>query len=309
MKTFGQVLLPLDGSALSEGIIPYVAQISSGLGSRVTIMYVASLEEAASDKPEVTRTPRGPDMPVKDYLAEVEQILAGHGVPAVDSVMASGVPSVEIARHAEEQGCDLIAMATHGRSGLGKWVFGSTTDKVMHSTALPMLLLRPQDAPAQEPDGQLIRTTIVPLDGSALAEAVLPVVEVVATGLGLKVVLVRVALISSMVYAGFEPYGYSYDPKFDETMDRAADEYLQDKTSELQQKHIQADSQRLRGNPATQIIDFAEKTGAAMVIMSTHGRTGVGRWILGSVADRVLRSSHNPILLLRPEEASEQSDQ
>ena len=292
---FERILLPLDGSRLGEGIIPYVGQIARGFGARVTVLYVASPE--ASARPTITRVPDGKVVPVPAYLDEMEGPLAEAGVATADSDMVTGAPAAEIVRYAEGKGYNLIAMATHGRSGPGRWVYGSTTDKVLHSTRLAMLLLRPPTGPAPAPERLPVHTAIVPLDGSELAEAVLPTVVQVAARLDLKVALVRVVPTAAMGYGGFEPY--AYDPKIDEQIGAAADDYLRQKSDELKGQRVHVGWHRLRGYPATQIIELAERTGAGMIVMSTHGRSGVGRWVLGSVADRVLRSSHHPVLLMR----------
>lgn len=291
---FRKILVPLDGSELGAGILPYVGQLARGLGAHVTIMYVTTAQEAASGAAGLERVPEGRRGTVADYLGEMRETLRTSGVASSDTVIRSGVPSLEIVQHAQTSGYDLIAMATHGRSGLGRWVYGSTTDKVLHSTTLPMLLLRPRD---QRPAGGPIQSAVVPLDGSDLAEAALPAAEELAKRLGLKVALLRIVPSAAMVQGGFEPY--AFDPRVDEEMEKAADEYLKSKSDELRRRQVEVSSRRMRGYAADQIIDFAEGIGGGLIVMSTHGRSGVGRWVLGSVADRVLRSSNLPVLLLR----------
>lgn len=303
---YKKILLPLDGSELGEGILPYVGQIARGMLANVTVMYVTTLEQAASGKTSLVHVPEGQRESVSDYLREMREALERNGVKSTDALVRAGVPSVEIVEYSQAHGYDLIAMATHGRSGVGRWVYGSTTDKVLHSTSLPMLLLRPRDQKERAPGQTPIHTAIVPLDGSALAEAALPIAEDLAKRLSLKVALLRIVPAAAMIYGGFEPY--AYDPRIDEEMDKAAEEYLKEKSDALKQRQVHVAYHRMRGYPANQIVDFAEETGGGLIVMSTHGRTGVGRGVLGSVADRVLRSTSLPILLLRSAEPKDEAE-
>lgn len=296
---FRKILLPLDGSQLSEGIIPYASQLAAGLGAKLTVLYVAQPATGGrrAPAPSVTRVPEGTVMAVKDYLQEAEARLKQGGAPQVASQVVAGEPAPEIVRLAGAGGYDLIAMATHGRSGLGRWVFGSTTDKVLHSTALPMLLIRPKPSGQGQPAPRPINTLVVPLDGSSLAENVMPVAEGLSRWMTLKMAVLRIVPSVGMLYAGFEPY--AYDPALDKDLDKLAGQYLKNVTEGLQRQGVQATAHQLRGYAASQIISFAEGMPGSMVVMSTHGRSGVGRWLLGSVADRVVRSSSEPMLLIR----------
>lgn len=294
---YKKVLVPLDGSDLGESILPYVAQLARGLDAKITVMHVADVVRDAAGGGSLVHVPDGRKQSVKEYLHNSREVLQKNGVARTDVLATSGVPSVEIVEHGRRDGYDLIAMATHGRSGLGRWVYGSTTDKVLHSTDLPMLLLRPRAGGGTILDKAPMRTAIVPLDGSALAEEALPVAEELAKRLGLKVTLVRIVPMTTLAYSGLEPDAYY--GRIEEEMEKAADDYLKEKSDALRQKHVQVAYHSARGYPAGQLVDFAEQACNGVIIMTTHGRTGVGRWVLGSVADRVLRSACLPVLLLR----------
>lgn len=293
---YRKILLPLDGSRLSEGVVAYTAQIAAGVGAKITLLHVVTVQEATAGAPMVTGAPDDVHLPEGTYLKQVEENIRRYGAE-VDSWIAAGVPSVEVVRGAEEKGYDLIAMATHGRSGVGRWVFGSTTDKVLHSSKLPMLLVRPGAPSADVPHADTLRSLVVPLDGSALAEMVLPTVESLAGKLKLPVTLMRVVPTAGMIYAGLEPY--AYDPRIDEEFQKTAEDYLKKVAGGLRKKGITVTCEQRTGYAALHIIDFADAKKGSLVVMSTHGRSGVGRWIMGSVADRVLRATHRPILLFR----------
>ncbi len=285
---YKKILLTLDGSRLAERVLPYVAELAAGTGAHVTVFHV----DTPNDAPPVTEEYA---VPSDDYMTEISARLAWLGAPSVDGARRSGDAHTQIVGYAEDNGYDLVAMATHGESGLGRWAFGSTADKVLHTSNLPMFLLRPSELANR--DGKRIKCLVAPLDGSILAEIAIPVVADLAQRLAVPVSLVRAIPLPGTLAAGPEPYGF--DPRVDAAVEAAAEAYLNETGKHLQAKGVEAATKLKRGYPPNQIIAHAESIPGAVVVMSSHGRSGVGRWILGSVADRVLRSGAAPVLLLR----------
>ncbi len=289
---FSPVLLPLDGSALSEGILPLAIQFAEKSAQpKLTLVYVAG---NASEK--VNRSTGGATLTAHDYLNLVAKEAGRNSGVQVDTVVLEGKPAEEIVKYGQEKGFGLIAMATHGRSGVGRWVYGSTTDRVLQATNLPLFIVRPNEKALREAE-QIFKSIIVALDGSELGESVLPGVEGLAKRRGLEVIVLRVVPTATMAVAGAEPY--IYDPNLYSRIVDAANEYVAQKVTELIVRGVRATPKVLQGYPPQEIIDLAEKTPGSLVVMSTHGRSGVSRWVLGSVADRVLRASARPVLLLR----------
>jgi nucleotide-binding universal stress UspA family protein len=190
-------------------------------------------------------------------------------------------------------------MATRGRSGIGRWVYGSTTDKVPYGTALPMLVVRPQEGgPSTD---VTFRRLVLPLDGSELSESVIPHAEILARQMSLEVEVVRVVPTATMAYSsGFDTT--FFDPKVFDYISDNANDYAEQKAVELREMSLNTTSTVLQGDAPTRIIERADAAAGTLIVMSTHGRTGAGRWVLGSVADRVLRASHTPVLLVRSPE-------
>ena len=178
---FKKLLVPLDGSELAEGILPYVTQLANESGSPIVLVSVVD----AADRTETAA------FILKRYLEDVEDRLAAQEVEA-ESVVTVGRPAEQILRVAEREECDLIAMATHGRSAIGRGIFGSVTDKVMRASRLPTLAVAPERAARDGQPGVAVSTIVVPLDGSDLAETALPYAEELARELSLTVMLVRV---------------------------------------------------------------------------------------------------------------------
>ncbi|MBF8299207.1 MAG: UspA domain protein [Dehalococcoidia bacterium] len=285
---FKKVLIPVDGSRHSEAIIPQASQIAAALGAEVTVFHASGSNTPARES-EPGRVTQG-------YLNGLVSSVKAFGVAKVDSKMVPGPASAEITRIAEESGFDIIAMTTHGRSGVGRWAFGNTADKVLHTTSLPLLLVRPKAEGAPQAQ-RLTSALVLPLDGSDLAEAAIPAAVALAKGLKLPISLQQVVPPYGALYAGLEPQ--SYDPRIDKEIEDAAGAYLKSMVEKLRGMGVMATAEVSRGDAAGEIIDFAERFPDSMIVMSTHGRSGVGRWVLGSVAGRVVRAASVPVLLLR----------
>ena len=281
-----RILVPLDGSKLAEGVLPYVAHIAPGAGASVTLFHVGPPAGALNG----TLAP--------GYLDGVAETLKKEGMQ-VDTATVTGLAPLEIGQFALKNGYDLLAMSTHGRTGLNRWVYGSVTDRVLHTVDLPLLLVRPTGLEKVLTGDTPLRTVVTPLDGSRLAEAALPYAEALATRLGLEMKLIQVVPFLAMAYSGFD--SHIYDTKLEEQLEEDARGYLARMEEGLRGRGIAVSSTVVRGYPAVQIMELTQATEGSLVVMSTHGRSGMKRWILGSVADRVLRASGRPVYLIRPE--------
>jgi len=136
---FKRILVPLDGSKLAEGIIPLVEELAKVHQGEVTLFRVALAHTFPGADPtdhqvKVTRN-------AEEYLNEVDAKLKGAGVN-VNAVVCYGRDAEEIVRYAKDENMDLIAMSTHGRTGLGQFLLGSVASKVIHTATVPILLHR-----------------------------------------------------------------------------------------------------------------------------------------------------------------------
>jgi nucleotide-binding universal stress UspA family protein len=143
----------------------------------------------------------------------------------------------------------------------------------------------------------MYKKILVPLDGSTLAEAALPHAEAIAKSEGAEIILLRIPMMPATEFFAREP---SIAIKIQEDEEANAKEYLNTKLDELKKEHIPASIIMLEGSVPDTILAIAEETGADMIAMSTHGRTGVQRWLMGSVADRVVHHAHIPVMLIHP---------
>ncbi|MBI4308289.1 MAG: universal stress protein [Chloroflexi bacterium] len=290
---FERVLVPLDGSTLAEQTLPYVEELTAALGSSVALLGVwerGSGQGLRVFQGYLERMAARMERSLKLRLAPQAQVTA---------LVEKGSPAEEILRFAEEQDIDLIAMATHGRSGVSRWVLGSVAEKVVRSSYVPVLLVPPFTEASALPPGDLLQQVLVPLDGSTLGEAALPLVETLATKLDMKVVLLevieagkRVMEIDGRLVVG--PY-QSMD-----VLRATVKDYLDRLQQGLQAKGVDTTMRVAEGDPAEVIVDVAVESRTSLIVMSTHGRTGVARWAYGSVADKVLHASPVPVMLMRP---------
>jgi nucleotide-binding universal stress UspA family protein len=187
-------------------------------------------------------------------------------------------------------------MTTHGRSGINRWLLGSVADKVLHAAANPLLLVRAKEK-AEKVDVAPLKQVLVPLDGSALAETVIPHVAELARQLGLEIVLLRIFGVPTPVFA--EDYG-PYVEELWTALEEDTGKYLNDKAAQLRAQGLtKVTTIATAGFAAEKIIDLARERADSLVAMCTHGRSGVNRWVMGSVTDRVVRHSGDPVLVVR----------
>jgi len=147
----------------------------------------------------------------------------------------------------------------------------------------------------------LYKRILVPLDSSGLAECVLPHVEAIAAGCGVAEVVVVSVVESAYYFADDGGAGTVDVVKLQQLREENTVKYLEDVAKRLQAKKLNVKTAVLKGGAADAIVDYAKKNGVDLIAMATHGRSGVGRWVWGSTAEKVLRSTPTPILMIRPE--------
>jgi nucleotide-binding universal stress UspA family protein len=286
---FSRISVPLDGSRLAEQILPFAQFFAVPLNLPVDLFTVI---ESASNHPSWSPAR------ARGYLEGVREKYFSSGVSANFHVESGEAATVIIERYRNDPHC-LIAMATHGMSGLRRWLMGSVTSKVVQHAANPLLIIRPTEK-ADPVIPASLRTIIVPLDGSALAEKALPTVIGLAKPLKLEVQLVRAYTPAAETYIIADGVIAQSTAQFNENIKSEAETYLDGKVQALRAEGLDnVISTAVLGDAATEIIDFAIRTENNLVAMSTHGRSGVGRWLLGSVAEKVVQHSQDPVLLIR----------
>ncbi len=294
------ILIGLDGSPLAETILAYVSTLAKGLGADVTLLHVVHLsEDMQRDEPYRLLQPtiQKAEIQAYDYLHSIEQRLVAAGIKTQSQVRV-GETAAEIVLYAQQEGMDLIALATHGRSGLQRWFYGSVAEKVLHTTHTPLLLIRPTDE--QEAAPLELTQVVVPLDGSRLAEAALPVAETLAASTKVPQVLLRVVEVLSLAFGDSTGMGYASYPQILDSLQEAAEDYLNQLALTLRGKDFSVQTAAPVGLPADKIVRYAHEHPGSLVVMTTHGRTGLTELVLGSVAWRVVLHGNTPTLMVHP---------
>jgi len=294
---YEKLLVPLDGSELAEVALRYAEELAARLGSQIDLLYVSE-----SGKDPYRRMHRLYLQKMADRVRRGARRYAPESATGdirINPVILPGRPADEIVEYADRQDIGLIVMATHGRSGISRWSMGSVAEKVVRAATCPLALIR---AKGHQPDVRakgLLKKILVPLDGSKEGEAVLPYVEEMASKFGAAVSLLQVIDVG---YSTIAAEGYSYllySERQMESFVRYAQSYLSEVAGRLNQKGVTASVVVRPGKAADEIVRFADEVHTDLVAMATHGRSGVGRWVFGSVAERVLHEGNTPLLLVR----------
>jgi nucleotide-binding universal stress UspA family protein len=292
-------LVPLDTSEMSEQVLPYVELLAGRLGQPVHLLSIADdgqLMQIAPDNVTIAGMVEERRAVVARYLREVRERLEEKSL-TVTTEMASGHVADTILDTAARRSSGLIAMATHGRVGPERWFIGSVADRVARSAASPVLLVRPAKDSVSSPAS--IEKVILPLDGSTLAEAAIPHATFLAQAFERPVVLVRTLDMTWLGTGDGMTGDFALTPDLQELLESDAKEYLARTATGLEAKGLKVERVFSFQLPATEIIEQAHKAPGALIVMSSHGRSGLGRTVLGSVADRVMRTAEAPVLLVR----------
>ena len=271
------ILVPLDGSLLAETALPYAEELSARLGSDVTLIYISeSIDDPHRHMHQIymQKMAESTKQDAEAYARKLGKELAIQA----RSVNLAGNPAEEIVKYADSENIGLVVLSTHGQSGIRQWTIGSIANKVVRATKRPVVLIRAEGASHGVLQEAMLKKALLPLDGSKESEAAIPFVAELASRLGMSVVLFQVLAIGDKALA---------------------EDYLENIEVQLKQKGVTVESQVRFGEAATEIVNLAAEIHAGVVAMSIHGQSGMRRWVLGSVAERVLYEGSTPLLLVR----------
>jgi nucleotide-binding universal stress UspA family protein len=300
---FFRILVPLDGSKLAQSALPYALALASAVDAPITLLSVVPPMQMLTDYyvPYNAATEAVQLADAGDALDALAQSLRTHGV-RVTTAVAVGDGADQILRYTEENDVDAIVMASHGRGGAFHWAFGSVARKVITGATVPTLVVRAKDALEHPETPARVGRILVPLNGSELAEAVIPLVTDLARSCGASVTLARVVPFPGGIYFGSPYTPLVASDTFDQAMDdarAAARSYLFSVAERIRRPGLNVEIVVHDGEPASRLLSLMDEDRYDLVVAATHGRTGIGRWVMGSVAERLIESSHTPVLLVR----------
>lgn len=276
---FERILVPLDGSEVAEAVLPQVRRLLLRHEAEVllftAVLPAPDLGFPATSSFELARR----------YIRRAAERLSADGIRA-RGVIRHGTAGYSILEEASRWPATLIALSSHGRSGLSRWTFGSVAEKILRSSPVPVLAVRSFEADRLRREELPFRTILVPVDGSGASLTVLPGILDLARPLNARVLLLQVQ------EPGEPPteWTHAQDP-----VERA--------NETLRAACIPATVKVRRGDPASEILQEASESCADLIAMSTHGRSGPSRWLLGSVTEKILRASPVPLFVSRRAES------
>lgn len=289
------LLVPLDGSALSEGALPMAKALARRANARLVLVRAAWLPALVGARPTETQTRAVQE--AQDYLARLAAELQQQDF-RVETIVPQAPPDKAIVNAVALAQADLVVMTTHGRSGLGRWLYGSVAEAVLRRSPVPVLLVRAWSQVEPDTLERGAPRLIVPLDGSRFAEAALRHAETLAWALGDSLVLMR-ALVPAHLPA--DPLvAQALLEKVELDDEAEAYKYLTACAAPLRAAGLTVRTAVRSGNAATAIIEEAWAAEASLIVMATHGCTGLERVLMGSVAQEVLKRGTLPLLLVHP---------
>lgn len=307
MSPFATILVPHDGSPLADTALPYASELARATGAALELLRV--LEELkpiydVGGHELIWIDPKKPrvELASPDILGPAAAKLRKAGIEA-KTVVRVGDPREEILSEAGMLERPLILLASHGRGGISRVMMGSVATRVLQMASCPVMLVRARESDEQ-PAAVGIKQITVPLDGSELSEKALPYAVGLAQALKARLHLVRVAetyrdeVAETPTDIFTSPSYRAMLEQFD-VLEAEGREYFKTMAERLGTEQIDVTWELLSGDPWRQLLRYVERDEPDLVVMTTHGRGGLGRLFYGSVADRLLTASTAPLLLIR----------
>lgn len=298
---FRRIVLPLDGSPVSERALPYAEALAGLMDAPLHLVRVTDPLHPGSPLANLLAVDalaldvwlEGERVTAREYLEDLQADLQRR--QAAVTVEHLNGSTVDALLDGTQPG-DLLVMATHGRGGPARWFLGSTAEAVIRRATVPVFLVRADETVPAQPH---LSRIVVPLDGSALAEEALPIARDLATRLDAPVHLVTVIDLSGITSLDIAVAAVSAESLEDNLIQlfTEAERDIAHACDQLGDAGIEVTTDVLHGAPGLAIPNAAQP--GDLIVMTTHGRSGPARWVLGSVAEAVVRRSTVPVLLMR----------
>jgi nucleotide-binding universal stress UspA family protein len=295
--SFKRILVPLDGSDMAERALAPALALAKAMSAKLFFVKVAIPLTLKLDPKLYQHIVEVRKDEAKRYLRSIQPSSSSTLVDIETQVLV-GRAARSIINFAQEKGIDLIVMSSHGRSGVSRWIYGSVADKVLHSAPCAKVIIHPQVI--IEPFS--IKRILVPLDGSSLAELALEPARALAETVSAELIVLHV---TSTPQIDVQPVpGWPGLNAVVEAADQEADAYLQGVQSAMGDSPVSIKLRCASGPAAEGIIDIANNKKVDLIVMCSHGRSGIERWAFGSVAEKVLRVANCATLVMRGQEFS-----
>ncbi|HEY8445709.1 MAG TPA: universal stress protein [Thermomicrobiales bacterium] len=296
-----RILVPLDGSPLAEQALPYARVVAGEAGEIVLLTVVPWAEDVRNLLGKIVIP--APDLQAsyessaREELEDVRKRWFGDR-PGVSIEIRAGDPAEHILWAADAVEANLIVMASHGRGALGRWTFGSVADRVSRASTIPVLIIHPREIASKPEDQPVIERVVMLTDGSPLSLQAIPVAANLGQTLGVPVHALRAidpnAMVTHVPLAP-TPLPVSFEDAVAQAQEDA-ERSVKTAVEQLRAAGATADGEIVQGPIGLSLIEAIRPTD--IVVMTTHGRSGVSRWLLGSMAEKMIRAGVAPVVVV-----------
>jgi nucleotide-binding universal stress UspA family protein len=311
------ILIPLDGSALSEAILPHAVAVAQATKSALMLLQVLEpvfepifgtigLPEYVEEE-QLVEIREEQFAAIHLYLEKIASQLRADGLEVYTKVIEGNHPATQIIWEAEHDPLlTMIALTTHGRRGVMRWLFGSVAAEIVQATPRPLLLLRPQESDRSFSMMNFkvasYQNIVVPLDASAFAEQALEEASELASAMNAILHLISIVppphLLPIHIHEEEESHSLMRATLHRTEVERR-EHYLSQKAEQFKEQGIRVHTDVASGHPAEEILHFCAQDEQTLLVMTTHGRSGLRRILIGGVALKVVQAAHVPVLLIR----------
>jgi nucleotide-binding universal stress UspA family protein len=293
---FRRILVPLDGSELSEACLAYAEQLSTAFDSEIVLLHVRGLEQEQYEHMHKLYL----DGLAETVKSNVENARHDGLKLKIETRVERGDATETICSLVDHDSIDLIVMTAVSTSGLkiGRMI-GTVTDQVCRTVPIPVLLIRPKNVQHIDKKTRLINQILIPIDGSELSKLALPIGEELTSKLNISTTLFQMATMVHYYDNGLGQVAFIDYTEINEAEKRRVTTEMTSLEKELKERGLDIKSIVTSGfDAASEIIELGKKINADLVVMSTHGRTGFGRWVFGNIAEKIFRHGEIPLLLV-----------
>jgi nucleotide-binding universal stress UspA family protein len=286
-----KILVPLDGSEIGELALVYAKELASAIDLEVQV--VCATEHR--DEQTLSTCSLYLDKVAEQLRTQIHKV---NPKSEVKTIIVEGEPARELVDYTQKEDINLIIMMSHGRSGIMPWTMGSIANKIIQNSQAPVLMVRAAQAVSRQRPARVFKKILLPLDGSSFGESALDLIITIARALKSEVILLFVVETVQYVHTIGGPDHFLYSEQQVEKMKRDAMQYLEKIRKQFGVRRVRL---MLRtGEPAREIIKLSNEEKISIVAMSSHGKTGITRWMMGSTSNKILHAGKTPLLLVRP---------
>jgi nucleotide-binding universal stress UspA family protein len=293
------ILLPLDGSALAERVLPHAVSLAQAFDSRLTLLRVVYHDDDSDTQSFVNPMDwQMRKIEAESYLKSVQQRLEEVGVDTAAEII-EGKPAQQIVDYAYANDINFIILSSHGSSGASEWNINSTVQKVLLRAIIPVMIIRAYQEPHENLEGLEYKKLLLPLDGSKRAECTLPLAESISEVQDSEI------LLTHIVEEPYLPCQIPLDDEESQVLERLneinqkeSERYLKQIKERLKTDHVDVIIERSK-KPTVSLHNIIDREQVDVVILCAHGYSGDNRWPYGKVALNFIAFGTTPLIIVQ----------